>query len=160
MIAPSLPQQLHFSPSSSSNYNKSATIRHHPHQHQSNAATRRRKNECHRSAKYTRTLEIIPEDQQQDASPRPCGEHNNKAALSQTHNSNAVITTDYWHSMRSMKKSATSVSLDSLASNVNEGETMNDENQISNTRQIRINYSDSNIVADNDYDNFLEDWEL
>jgi len=203
MIAPSIqPQLLHVSPFCSSNYNKSATIqiqRHHPHQHHSKAATRRRKQHEHHnhrsSFRYTRTtLDIIPEDidQQQDtdtdASTRCCGEENNaiQTATSesqpQQHHSvttsgNSVIATDFWHSTRSLKKSANFVSLDSLAaiadSNSNSNEIMearndkNDDHQVSNMAvslgQIHIHYGGGggqDVFFGDDYDNFLEDWEL
>lgn len=166
MTASSFHQQLELSTCTSNSYNKSATIRHHPHRHQSKEAARRRKHEGFRSFQYTRTLAIIPEDQQQNASPRPCGERNNKNAdLSCTHDNNTVLTTDFWHSMRSMKKSATSVSLGSLAPNLNEVETVNDENRISTPTvspvQVQnINDNDLNVVFDDDYDNYLGDWEL
>lgn len=162
MTAPSIQQQLESCPFSSNNYNESATIRHHPHRHQSKEATRRRKHEGFRSLKYTRTLAIIPEDQQQDASSRSCEETTN---LLQTHDNNAVITTDFWHSTRSMKKSATSISLDSLASGENMVEAQNDENRISKATASpvhvqNINDNGSNVILDDDYDNFLGEWEL
>eukprot|EP00531_Pseudo-nitzschia_arenysensis_P016472 CAMPEP_0116137626 /NCGR_PEP_ID=MMETSP0329-20121206/12343_1 /TAXON_ID=697910 /ORGANISM="Pseudo-nitzschia arenysensis, Strain B593" /LENGTH=161 /DNA_ID=CAMNT_0003632543 /DNA_START=149 /DNA_END=634 /DNA_ORIENTATION=+ len=161
MIAQSL-QSQHISPFCSSNYNKSATIRHHPHQHHSKVATRRRirpsvmnraleKHENQRSLKYTRTLDIIPEEFNNN--------HNNDADECSNYGNDAVITTDFWHSTRSMKKSATSVSLDSLAPEVN-GETRNDENQIPAPGQIQFDHASPNVVMDDDYDSFLEDWGL
>ena len=201
MIAPSIqPRLLHVSPFCSSNYNKSATIqiqRHHPHQHHSKAATRRRKQHEHHnhrsSFRYTRTtLDIIPEDtdQQQDtdtdSSLRCCGEENDTIQTatagesppqdnnSVASSSNSVIATDFWHSTRSLKKSANFVSLDSLVeiadSNSNSNEIIkaqNDDHQVSNVAvsldQIHIHYGSSggqDFFSGDDYDNFLEDWEL
>mmetsp|Transcript_19560 Transcript_19560/g.48712 ORF Transcript_19560/g.48712 Transcript_19560/m.48712 type:complete len:162 (+) Transcript_19560:189-674(+) len=161
MIAQSI-QSQHVSPFCSSNYKKSATIRNHAHQHHSKMVTRRRirpsalnraltKHENQRSFKYTRTLDIIPEEFNNN--------HNSIADESLNHSNDAVITTDFWHSKRSMKKSTTRVSLDSLSADMN-GETRNDENQIPAPGQIHIKLGGPNVVFDDDYNNFLEDWEL
>ena len=212
--------------------------RHHPHRHQSKTATHRRrirssptmiagsgrrmvspqqhqqralaKHEHHRSFKYTRTLDIILEDQQ-DSPEEPRLRRQPRAPFGVEHNTNndeteetnhwmytttdadqslqagnhnnanniSFLATDFWHSMRSMKKSVTSVSLESLTVNANDGEydNGNDENQSPNmataTLQIYSNNTNntnnnisvpSNLVleeSENDeFENFLDDWEL
>lgn len=205
--------------------------RHHPLRHQSKTATHRRrirssstiiagsgrrlvsphhqqraltKHEHHRSFKYTRTLDIIPEDQQ-DSPEEPrlrrqprapfCVEHNtNNDETEETNNwmctttdadqnlqacnhddtnNSTFLATDFWHSMRSMKKSVTSVSLESLAVNANDGENENgnDENQSPNmaTAALHIYNNNNNnisippnlVLEENDeFEKFLDDWEL
>ena len=178
----------------SNNYNKTATItsgaarsiaRHHPHQHQSKEATHRRtmrirssmvagSGSCSRSAsiahghrrsfRYTRTLDIILEEQHstpnenrlrrsslerdEDDATVPCTTSDNGFSCASTD----VAPTDFWHSMRGMKKSTTSASLDSLLVNVNESD---DRSSVCATNQL------PKLVEDDsdDYDNFFDVWE-
>jgi hypothetical protein len=195
--------------------------RHHPRRHQSKTVTHRRrirsstmiadsgrrlvspqhqqraltKYEHHRSFKYTRTLDIILEDQQ-DSPEEPrlrrqrrapfCLEHNNKNETEETtwlctttdanqnlqtynhndNNRNTFLATDFWHSMRSMKKSVASVSLESLVVNANDGDN-DDENQSPNKATCQIhnnNYVPPNLVLEEseneDFENFLDVWKL
>ena len=112
------------------------------------------KREHQRSLRYTRTLDIIPEDDSGSSGfSTPQEQLGGSSAARKTE---TVIATDFWHSQRGMKKSATSVSLDSLAA---ANETKNDENQMSNAT-VQIKQCGPNVVLDDDYDNFLEDWEL
>ena len=123
MINPSLQSQHTLSPFCSTNYNKSARIQAADPRRMIRTSTLNRKmakHEQQRSFKYTRTLDIILEEQQHDSSPERCGDSSNNTA---------VIATDFWHSTRGMKKSATSVSLDSLV--VNEEESRNNEENLS-----------------------------
>ena len=131
-----------------------ATSRHNPHQKHSKAAAHRQqsKYEQKRSlSSHKQTLDIIPEEQQHhqhnySQSPQPGPQQSTGYC-----HSNTVITTDFWHSMQSLKKSSNSVSLDSLVAN--------NENQSPNESNVD-NSSSSNDEDDEDFDNFLDDWEL
>ena len=113
-----------------------------------------------RSLRYTRTLDVILEEtsteqnQQQEqhfyVTPNNSSQHleqdNRSSCDSPT---TTVLTTDFWHSMQSMKKSATSVSLNCLVG----------ANDNSNNASEELN-SGVLIEDDEGYDNFLDDWDL
>mmetsp|Transcript_23108 Transcript_23108/g.54567 ORF Transcript_23108/g.54567 Transcript_23108/m.54567 type:complete len:191 (+) Transcript_23108:97-669(+) len=161
-------------------------VRHHPHNHQSKEAAHRRnmmrkrssmiagssnktglcsqrssiKQNHRRSLRYTRTLDIILEETQQQPqnsfasaqqsfSTHSHIEHQGRPSCDSP--TTTVMTTDYWHSMKSLKKSATTVSLDSLLS---------EEDNDNNSRQIHTSGSDSAFEDEDDYNNFLDDWDL
>lgn len=139
------------------------------------------KHKHHRSKRYTRTLDIILEEQQSHTDDRsPCGDRNNatedhphcSSVTNSTTCNNSIIATDYWLSMRGMKKSAASVSLESLIMEIDEDDDtdddasafgVNDENKRPNSKTIEpIHFPANLVVEDNDdyFDNFLDDWEL
>lgn len=142
-----------------------------------------------RSLRYTRTLDIILEETQQQQQQQqqcqhqqyqtpnaeeqhislfrsPCSSHRleqqqqdrsiscesspNTAAAA------AVSMTDFWHSMRSMKKSATIVSLDSLLAAEDSNVTA------TNTSPESMEALGACVVSEDEenYDNFLDDWDL
>jgi hypothetical protein len=115
-----------------------------------------------RSQRYTRTLDIIIEEQHHESSAELHNGHRNESEKNGNQNnsdrsgsrSEANIATDFWHSMRSMKKSATSVSLESL---VSEEQIGNIENQSPN--QI-YNLPNQVEFEDLDSDEDLEDWDF
>lgn len=88
------------------------------------------------------------DDDDEDCATVPCTTNDNGFSCASTD----VIPTDFWHSMRGMKKSTTSASLDSLLVNVNESD---DRSSVCATNQL------PDLVEDDsdDYDNFLDDWE-
>lgn len=171
----------------------SSAERHHPHQHQSTKMvaaaaqyTRRSstptttgsviggrpskrsltKLDHQRSLRYTRTLDIIPEDDDDSSvdtsHPQNDPANDNNSVGSSSNNS--VIGTDFWHSQRSMKKSAPSVSLESLVSdNANERDDETNPTESGN-EENRSDPSGTTFVVedeDDDYDNFfLDDWDM
>eukprot|EP00536_Pseudo-nitzschia_multiseries_P003094 jgi/Psemu1/6943/gm1.6943_g len=166
------------------------TTRHHSHHHQSKEAAHRRnmmrnrsslvvcsrgpsgayskrasiRQNHRRSLRYTRTLDIILEETQQQPqssgasedqsfSSPSCSEHEDRPSCDSP--TTTVMATDYWHSMRSLKKSATTVSLDSLLVD----EENNEHHRPMNTSSSS-SFSCSNFDSEEDYDNFLDDWDL
>ena len=124
------------------------------------------KREHQRSLRYTRTLDIIPEDDSGSSGfSTPQEQLGGSSAARKTE---TVIATDFWHSQRGMKKSATSVSLGSLLSDSEASH--NDQDTSGDDRNPRGHRSNNGcptapvffVEDDNDegYDNFLEDWDL
>lgn len=138
------------------------------------------KHKHHRSKRYTRTLDIILEEQQSPIDDQSPGGDRNSTKEEYSHcatvtNSvtcdNSIIATDFWLSKRSMKKSGASVALESLIMEFDEGDDgadddcstfgSNDENRISNSI-APMHFPTNLIVEDNDdyCDGFLDDWGL
>lgn len=121
-----------------------------------------RKDHQRSSLRYTRTLDIIHEEEYDgdgdDNSNNYEGDDSSVDCCSvddsSSHSSNSVIiTTDFWHSQRSLKKSATSVSLESLVL---------DSNNNHRSYNMSGNERDQALAEDNcDFDNFfLDDWDM
>ena len=75
------------------------------------------KRDHQRSLRYTRTLDIIPEDDSGSSeftTAAATTPQMNQSDEIGNNNNNIVITTDFWHSQRILKKSAANVSLGSL----------------------------------------------
>lgn len=161
----------------------SSSLRHHTHHHQSKEATHKMamqlqkrtsmiagssetsssvcsrraaiQHKNRRSFRYTRTLDIILEEQQSSEQQQP--QRLCRSSCCEMHDdddeSPTILATDFWHSTRFLKKSATSVSLDSLVTDssdgTNSGEPLSPNNNITTIED-----------HDDDYDHFLVGWEL
>uniref|UniRef100_A0A7S4EJR3 Uncharacterized protein n=1 Tax=Pseudo-nitzschia australis TaxID=44445 RepID=A0A7S4EJR3_9STRA len=116
---------------------------------------------CSTTSKHKQHL-VLPEEQNGNA---------DDCSSCYSPNTTALTTTDFLLSMRSMKKSATAVSLDSLFigedsiisgnSNTNITEITNTNDGISNIVEPIEALSSSMMVEEGeDFENFLDDWDL
>mmetsp|Transcript_25281 Transcript_25281/g.59173 ORF Transcript_25281/g.59173 Transcript_25281/m.59173 type:complete len:206 (+) Transcript_25281:108-725(+) len=122
----------------------------------SSAPSRRasaKRNHQRSSLRYTRTLDIIPEDYDDDSGGCYSSSESSSAAAPRNESGDAFIATDFWHSQRVLKKSATNVSLGSLLSEAS-------DNDDRNPRGVALGFVVEEDDDDDDYDNFVEDWDF